>query len=120
MKEENNAKVLMTSDQYVVQELLEKKQELQLAKKELEEAKDEVDIYKSHYKVLLGLCKIIADNLEEEPSNYGKGLVSVSLDGAYIGNFWEKDLDKQEEEDLTVRTIVKLARLVKAIPQREE
>lgn len=120
MKEENNTKVLMTSDQYVVQELLEKKQELQLAQKELEEAKDEVDIYKSHYEVLLGLCKIIADNLEEEPSDYGTGLTSVRLGDSYIGNFWEKDLNKQEEKDLTTKTLVKIARLVKAIPQREE
>lgn len=121
MAEKSTTKeVPLTSDQYVVQELLGAKQELLLVKKELEEAKDEVDIYKSHYEVLLGLCKIIADNLEEEPSNYGTDLVSVSLGGSYIGNFWEKDLNKQEEKDLTTKTLVKIARLVKAIPQREE
>lgn len=119
MKVENDTKVLMTSDQYVVQELLETKQELQLAQKEIKEAKDEVEICKSHYEVLLDLCKIIADNLEERPSDYTSSLINIYLGGSYIDNLWEKDLDKQEE-GLALKTLVKMARLVKAIPQREK
>ena len=119
MKVENDTKVLMTSDQYVVQELLETKRELQLAQKEIEEAKDEVDICKSHYEVLLGLCKIIADNLKEQPSENFSGLISVYLGGSCLGNFWEKELNEQDE-DTPIKTLVKIARLVKAIPQREK
>lgn len=116
MEKESNTKVLMTSDQYVVQELLETKQELRLAQKEIEEARDEVDICKSHYEVLLGLCEIIADNLKEEASGSTSGLIKVYLGSDYIGNYWEKDLDKMDE-DTIIKVLVKIARLVKAIPQ---
>ena len=32
----------------------------------------------------------------------------------------EKEKELEEEKDLTTKTLVKIARLVKAIPQREE
>ena len=119
MAEKSTTKeVLMTSDQYVVQELLTTKKELASVENELKQVKVENETLTTHTNQVVKLGKAIAQLVEfreKDTSCY----TSVYINGSYCGLYDPTSSDLSDKEKAFVQ-LKELIDLVKAIPEREE
>ena len=110
------AETIKTCEEYVLNVLSQKEQELAKVVSELEEQKITTEYQKKQLDYIIELGREIAMNLNFEPSSNGDYLC-VYLANHYVGLVDEKDPSPEERPLLALK---ELYEFIKSIPVREE